>query len=99
MFYLLVKVSFAYLVPESLKSLCFSVLSTLTQNENFIMSLDNCFVSVHVVVRFTQAYRDFVADNEYAIFYSDPRSIQAPTPDKRVPYVARAEDKVVHLQL
>ena len=28
MFYLLVKVSFAYLLPVSLKSLCFSVLST-----------------------------------------------------------------------
>ena len=28
MFYLLVKVSFAYLYPVSLKSMCFSVLST-----------------------------------------------------------------------
>ena len=28
MFYLLVNVSFAYLLPVSLKSLCFSVLST-----------------------------------------------------------------------
>ena len=33
MFYLLVKVSFAYLLPVSLKTLCFSVLST--QN-NFV---------------------------------------------------------------
>ena len=32
------------------------------------MSLNNCFVSIHVVVRFTHAYRDFVADNDYAIF-------------------------------
>ena len=63
------------------------------------MSLNNCFVSIHVVVRFTHAYRDFVADNDYAIFYSDPRSIQASTPEKRVPYVARAEEYVVHLQL
>ena len=31
MFYLLVKVSFAYLPPVSLKSLCFSVLSTKGQ--------------------------------------------------------------------
>ena len=33
MFYLLVKVSFAYLLPVSLKSLCFSV---LLQKDNFI---------------------------------------------------------------
>ena len=32
------------------------------------MSLNNCFVSIHVVVRFMHAYRDFVADNDYAIF-------------------------------
>ena len=32
------------------------------------ISLNNCFVSIHVVVRFTHAYRDFVADNDYAIF-------------------------------
>ena len=30
--------------------------------------LNNCFVSIHVVVRFAHAYRDFVADNDYAIF-------------------------------
>ena len=51
-------------------------------------SLNNCFVSIHVVVRFTHAYRDFVADNDYAIFI--------PTPEKRVPYVARAEEQTVH---
>ena len=33
MFYLLVKVVFAYLFPVSLKSLCFSVLSTMV---NFV---------------------------------------------------------------
>ena len=32
------------------------------------MSLNNCFLSIHVVVRFTHGYRDFVADNDYAIF-------------------------------
>ena len=32
------------------------------------ISLINYFVSIHVVVRFTHAYRDFVADNDYAIF-------------------------------
>ena len=32
------------------------------------ISLNNCFVSIHVVVRFTHAYRDFVTDNDYAIF-------------------------------
>ena len=62
------------------------------------ISLNNCFVSIHVVVRFTHAYRDFVADNDYAIFYSNPRSIQVSTPEKRDPYVARAEEQVVHLQ-
>ena len=36
------------------------------------ISLNNCFVSIHVVVRFTKAYRDFVADNEYAIFIQIP---------------------------
>ena len=34
--------------------------------------LNNCFVSIHVVVRFTHAYRDFVADNDYAIFIQIP---------------------------
>ena len=33
MFYLLVKVSFAYLLPVSFKSLCFSILST---KNNFV---------------------------------------------------------------
>ena len=60
------------------------------------ISLNNCFVSIHVVVRFTHAYRDFVTDNEYAIFYSNPRSTQVSTPEKRDPYVARAEEQVVH---
>ena len=32
------------------------------------ISLNNCFVSIYVVVRFTHANRDFVADNDYAIF-------------------------------
>ena len=32
------------------------------------ISLNNCFVSIHVVVRLTHAYRGFVADNDYAIF-------------------------------
>ena len=59
-------------------------------------SLNNCFVSIRVVVRFAHAYRDFVADNDYAIFFSNPRRIQASTPEKRVLYVARAEEQVVH---
>ena len=61
-----------------------------------IISLNNCFVCIHVDVRFTHAYWDIVADNDYAIFYSNPRSIQVSTPEKRVPYVARAEEQVVH---
>ena len=32
------------------------------------ISLNKCFVSIHAVVRFTHAYRDFVADNDYAFF-------------------------------
>ena len=36
------------------------------------ISSNNCFVSIHVVVRLTQAYRDFVADNDYAIFIQIP---------------------------
>ena len=35
-----------------------------------------------------------MADNDY--FYSNPRSIQASTPEKRVPYVARAEEHMAH---
>ena len=34
--------------------------------------LNNCFVSIHFVLRFTHAYRDFVADNDYAIFIQIP---------------------------
>ena len=51
------------------------------------ISLNYCFVSIHVVVRFTHAYRHFVADNDYAIFIQI-----AGLPEKRVPYVARAEE-------
>ena len=60
------------------------------------ISLNNCFVSIHVVVRFTHAYRDFVADNDYAIFFSNRRSIRVSTPEKRVHYFACAEEQVVH---
>ena len=30
--------------------------------------LNNCFVSIHVIVTFTHAYCHFVAGNDYAIF-------------------------------
>ena len=60
------------------------------------ISLNKSFVSIHVVVRFTHVYRDFVADNDYANFYSNPRSIQVSTPEKRVSYAARAEEQVGH---
>ena len=46
---------------------CYTTLKTL----HFI-SLNNYFVSIHVVVRFTHAYLDFVADNDYAIFIQIP---------------------------
>ena len=32
------------------------------------ISLNSCFVSINVVVRFTHDYRAIVADNNYAIF-------------------------------
>ena len=41
-------------------------------NTLHFISLNNCFVSIHVVVSFTQAYRDIVADNDYAIFIQIP---------------------------
>ena len=37
-----------------------------------LISLNNCFDSIHVTVRFTHAYRDAVADNDYAIFIQIP---------------------------
>ena len=36
------------------------------------ISLNNCVVSIHVVVRFTHAYRDFIAVYDYAIFIQIP---------------------------
>ena len=60
------------------------------------ISLNNCFVSIHVVVKFTHAYRDFVVDNDYAIFIQIPGLFKCQKPEKRVPYVARAEEQVVH---
>ena len=62
------------------------------------MSLNNCFVSIHVVVRFTHAYRDFVTDNDYANFIQILGLFKRQHLKKRVPYVARAEEQVVHLQ-
>ena len=58
--------------------------------------LNNCFVSIHVVVRFTHAYRGFVADNDYAIVIQIPGLLQASTPEKRDPYLARAGEQAVH---
>ena len=36
------------------------------------ISLKNCFVNLHVAVRFMHAYRDIVADNDYAILNQIP---------------------------
>ena len=36
------------------------------------ISSNSCFVSTHVVVRFTHDYRDFVAGNDYAILIQIP---------------------------
>ena len=60
------------------------------------ISLKICFVSIHVVVRFTHAYRDFVADDDYAIFIQIPGLFKRHRLKKRVPYVARAQEQVVH---
>ena len=60
------------------------------------ISLNNSFVSIHVVVRFTHAYRDIVADNDYAIFIRNPGLFRCQRLKKRDPYVARAEEQVVH---
>ena len=40
------------------------------------ISLNSCFVSIHVVVRFTHAYRDFVADNDCVMFIQIPGIIK-----------------------
>ena len=60
------------------------------------ISLNNCFVSILVVVKFTYAYWDIVADNDYAIFIQIPGLFRYQRLKKRVPYVARAEEQVVH---
>ena len=60
------------------------------------ISLNNCFVSRHVVVRFTHAYRDFVADNDYAIFIQIQGLFKCQRLKKSVSYAARAEEQVVH---
>ena len=36
------------------------------------ISLNICFVSIYVVVRFTHACRNFVAENDFAIFIQIP---------------------------
>ena len=55
------------------------------------ISLNNCFVSIHVVVRFTHACRNFVVDNDYAFFIQIPSLFE-----ERFPYIARAEEQVAH---
>ena len=48
-------------------------LATLTQMKTLhFISLNNCFVSIHIVVRFTHANRDIVADKDYAICIQIP---------------------------
>ena len=36
------------------------------------ISLNNCFVSIHVNVRFTHGYRDFIVESDYAICIQIP---------------------------
>ena len=63
------------------------------------ISLNNCFVSIHVVVRFTHAYRDFVADNDCAIFIQIPGLFKCQRLKNVYSYAARAEEQVGHVQL
>ena len=49
------------------------------------ISLNNCFVSINVVERFTHAYREFVADNDYEIFIQIPSLFKC----QRLNYVFR----------
>ena len=60
------------------------------------ISLNSCFVSIHVIVRFTHNYRDFVADNDYATFIQIPGLFKRLRQKKRVPYVTRAQELVFH---
>ena len=51
---------------------------------------------MHVIVRFTNANRDFGADNDYAIFFIKfPGLFKCQRLKKRVSYVARTEEQVV----
>ena len=54
------------------------------------ISLNSCFVSIPVIERFTHDYRDFIVDNDYAIF------IQIPGLFKRQTYAAHVQEQVVH---
>ena len=60
------------------------------------ISLNNFFICMHVVVRFTHAYRDFVADNDCAFFIQIQGLFKRQRLKKRVLYVARAQEQVVH---
>ena len=56
-----------------------------------LISLNNCFVSIHLIVRITQHYQVFIADNDYMILIQI-----ASRPEQRVPDVACAQEHVVH---
>ena len=60
------------------------------------ISLNSCYVSIQVVVRFTHDYQDYVADNHYAIFIRIPGLIKLQRLKKSVPYIARAQEQVAH---
>ena len=64
MFYLLVKVSFAYLLPLSFKSLCFSVLST---KDNFVQCYS--FLSNFIQWPMLIMSRDWVSSVSYCSIY------------------------------
>ena len=46
-----------------------TIVTTLTQMKTLhFISLNSCFVSMRVIVSFKHEYRDFITDNDYAIF-------------------------------
>ena len=63
------------------------------------ISLNNCFVGIHVFVRFTHAYRVFVADNDFAIFIQIPGLFECQRLKNVFHYVARVEEQVVNQRI
>ena len=63
------------------------------------ISLNNYFISIHVVVRFTHDYGELIVDNDYAIFIQIPGPIKRQSLKNVFLYVARDQEQVIHLQV